>query len=123
MGKIRSRVRSVSAEQFRELLEAKKIRAASLEDVNGTHHQRVLYQHPNTGQYWVEVPKEYKHSLAKMAATLAFGWFLIVGNYDGGPVIVLDEYDTVERCEKAREFIGISFKDDCVPSNEAVIGQ
>lgn len=41
--------------EFRLLLAAKKIRPASLEDVHGTHHQRPLYRHPRTGQYYTTI--------------------------------------------------------------------
>lgn len=50
-----SRVKTVSALEFRRLLAAKRIRPASLEDVYGTHHKRSLYRHPVTNQYYVEV--------------------------------------------------------------------
>lgn len=49
------RVKSISPEEFKALLAAKAIRAASLEDVAGTHHKRPLYKHPNTNQYYVAV--------------------------------------------------------------------
>lgn len=49
------RLQVVSTEEFRQLLTAKQIRPASLEDVHGTHHQRPLFKHPNTGQYYVTV--------------------------------------------------------------------
>lgn len=45
----------VDAESFKALLAAKLIRPASLQDVSGLHHKRMLCKHPNTGQYWVEV--------------------------------------------------------------------
>lgn len=47
----------ISVEEFKRLLEAKEIRPASKDDVYGTHHQRPLYLHPNTGQYYVKVKK------------------------------------------------------------------
>lgn len=49
------RVKTISSSEFRSLLLSKKIRAASLEDVNGTHHKRALCRHPNTGQWYVWV--------------------------------------------------------------------
>jgi hypothetical protein len=49
------RLVDVSVEEFKKLLLSKKIRPASLEDVNGTHHKKKLYKHPNTGQYYVAV--------------------------------------------------------------------
>lgn len=49
------RLQVVTEAEFRELLRAKLIRPASLEDVNGTHHKRNLYRHPNTQQYYVAV--------------------------------------------------------------------
>lgn len=39
--------------EFKQLLEARKIRPASLDDVQGTHHNRPLYRHPNTMSYYV----------------------------------------------------------------------
>ena len=48
------RLKVVTVEEFKELLKVKAIRPASLEDVNGTHHSRHLYKHPNTAQYYVE---------------------------------------------------------------------
>lgn len=47
------RVQLVSKEAFKRLLNQKLIRAASLEDVHGTHHQRKLVRHPNTHQWFV----------------------------------------------------------------------
>lgn len=49
------RLLEVSVEEFKKLLTQRKIRPASLEDVNGTHHKRPLYRHPNTGQYYVSI--------------------------------------------------------------------
>jgi hypothetical protein len=49
------RLKDITEAEFRALLSAKKIRPASLEDVNGTHHRRPLYKHPRTSQYYVEV--------------------------------------------------------------------
>lgn len=43
----------VTSEEFKALLQDKKIRPASLEDVSGTHHKRALFKHPNTGQWFV----------------------------------------------------------------------
>jgi hypothetical protein len=48
-----SRETKVTPEEFIALLRGKLIRPASLEDVNGTHHKRALYKHPNTGQWFV----------------------------------------------------------------------
>jgi len=53
--KFEARIQTVSAVEFRRLLDAKRIRPASLEDVYGTHHKRPLYRHPVTNQYYVEV--------------------------------------------------------------------
>jgi hypothetical protein len=50
-----SREKSVSEDEFKRMLAAKLIRAASLEDVSGTHHSRSLYKHPRTGQWFVAV--------------------------------------------------------------------
>lgn len=49
-----SRVQQVTELQFKVMLANDKIRAASLDDVEGTHHQRPLYRHPRTGQWFVE---------------------------------------------------------------------
>lgn len=49
------RLKEVSVEEFKKLLNQKLIRPASLQDVEGLHHQRDLYKHPNTGQYYVAV--------------------------------------------------------------------
>ena len=49
------RIQSVSTEEFVALLHTKQIRPASLDDVQGTHHKRALYKHPNTGQFYVKV--------------------------------------------------------------------
>ena len=49
------RLQVVTETEFREMLLAKLIRPASLEDVNGTHHKRNLYLHPRTQQYFVAV--------------------------------------------------------------------
>jgi hypothetical protein len=49
-----SRETKVGVEEFKSLLQNKKIRPASLNDVEGTHHKRKLYKHPNTGQWFVE---------------------------------------------------------------------
>jgi hypothetical protein len=51
------RILTVSVAEFKRLLETKHIRPASLEDVNGTHHTRALYRHPNTKQWYVAVQK------------------------------------------------------------------
>ena len=37
------------------LLRDRIIRPASLDDVLGTHHQRDLYRHPNTKQFYVKI--------------------------------------------------------------------
>lgn len=49
------RLREIDEDTFKKLLVAKRIRPASLDDVNGTHHKRPLYKHPRTGQYYTEV--------------------------------------------------------------------
>lgn len=49
------RLQDITEEEFRRLLLAKLIRPSSLEDVHGTHHQRPLYRHPRTGQYYTTV--------------------------------------------------------------------
>ena len=49
------RLNAVTANVFKALLESKSIRPASLDDVMGTHHNRPLYIHPNTGQYFTGV--------------------------------------------------------------------
>lgn len=48
--------RHVSREKFKEWLDAKAIRPASLEDMWGTHHDRPCYAHPVTGQPFVSMP-------------------------------------------------------------------
>lgn len=48
----------VSPEEFKQLLIERAIRPASLEDVHHTHHQRKLYRHPNTGQYYVQTRRK-----------------------------------------------------------------
>lgn len=45
----------VTEEQFKKLVQHKKIRPASLEDVSGTHHKRPLYRHPRTKQWYVKI--------------------------------------------------------------------
>lgn len=50
------RIKHVSAKEFKQLLKDKRIRGASLNDVEGTHHKRTLYVHPNTGELYVEIP-------------------------------------------------------------------
>lgn len=52
-----TREKKVTEQEFRELLASKKIRGASLEDVQGTHHNRSIYKHPRTTQWFVEVEK------------------------------------------------------------------
>ena len=54
--KTEKRTKVVTPDEFRALLKAKLIRAASLYDVEGTHHTRPLYRHPNTGDWFVAVP-------------------------------------------------------------------
>jgi hypothetical protein len=49
------RLKKATEEEFKKLLQDKKIRPASLQDVEGLHHKRALYKHPRTGQYYVEV--------------------------------------------------------------------
>ena len=55
LGRARARQVKVTPEQFRALLAGKMIRGASLDDVLGTHHQRPLYMHPTTGEWYVAV--------------------------------------------------------------------
>lgn len=50
----KTRVKSITEQEFKQILFAKLIRPASLEDVHGTHHKRTLYRHPRTGQHFVE---------------------------------------------------------------------
>lgn len=50
-----SRIRQVDVEEFKRLLADRLIRPASLQDVEGLHHNRALYKHPNTGQFFVAV--------------------------------------------------------------------
>jgi hypothetical protein len=45
----------VTVEEFKTMLLKKEIRPASLEDVWGTHHSRLIYLHPNTKQPYVKV--------------------------------------------------------------------
>ncbi len=54
------RERKVSAEEFKRLLADKLIRPASLQDVEGLHHKRPLYSHPNTKQYFVQIKETPK---------------------------------------------------------------
>jgi len=49
------RLRDISEEEFKRMLLAREIRPASLEDVNGTHHERPLFKHPRTGQFYTTV--------------------------------------------------------------------
>ena len=51
---------SVTVETFKRMLQAKEIRSATLNDVEGTTHSRALYRHPNTGQWFVAVGKVRK---------------------------------------------------------------
>ena len=44
----------IDRETFRRLLTEKRIRPASLDDVWGTHHNRPIYKHPNTEEFYVE---------------------------------------------------------------------
>ena len=55
---MKNRVKEVSLDEFIQLLREGKIRGASVDDVNGTHHKRALYRHPNTQQFFVEVSDE-----------------------------------------------------------------
>ena len=52
-----ARVSEMSSIEWRIALLERTIRPASLDDVWGTHHQRPLYKHPNTGQ-WYTTTKE-----------------------------------------------------------------
>jgi hypothetical protein len=45
----------IERETFKRLLQEKRIRPASLDDVWGTHHDRPIYEHPNTGAPYVEI--------------------------------------------------------------------
>lgn len=48
------RLKTVSTEEFKQMVNNRTIRSASMEDILGTHHQKPLYQHPNTGYLWVQ---------------------------------------------------------------------
>ena len=41
--------------EFKALMQSRQIRPASLDDVQGTHHNRPLYKHPRTGQFFVAI--------------------------------------------------------------------
>jgi hypothetical protein len=45
----------ISVDEFKKMLKNKEIRPASLEDIWGTHHNRPIYQHPNTKQPFVKI--------------------------------------------------------------------
>lgn len=49
-------LKNVPRDTFKSWLDAKAIRPASLEDVWGTHHDRPVYAHPNTGAPFVALP-------------------------------------------------------------------
>jgi len=49
------RLKKISEEEFKRMLLAKEIRPASLHDVAGTQHQRSLFEHPRTGQFYTTV--------------------------------------------------------------------
>ena len=57
---IMDRELKITEAKFKELLRAKKVRPASLEDVNGTHHRRPLVKHPRTGQWFVTAKEGQK---------------------------------------------------------------
>lgn len=44
---------AITVEEFKAMLSAKLIRPATVQDVEGLHHKRNLYKHPNTGQWYV----------------------------------------------------------------------
>jgi hypothetical protein len=48
--------RHIDRDTFRRWLAARQIRPASLADMWGTHHNRPVYAHPNTGQPFVALP-------------------------------------------------------------------
>lgn len=48
--------RHCDREVFRRWVEEGQIRPASLDDMWGTHHNRPVYAHPNTGQPFVALP-------------------------------------------------------------------
>jgi predicted HTH domain antitoxin len=50
---VENRLVEVSVEHFKQLLRDRLIRIASEYDVEGIHHNRALYQHPNTGAWYV----------------------------------------------------------------------
>jgi len=52
VAKIKER-QDIEPAKFKSLLEAGAIRPASVDDVWGTHHDRPLINHPNTGQPYV----------------------------------------------------------------------
>ena len=47
----------IEPEKFEQMLKAGLIRPASVDDVWGTHHDRPIYDHPNTGQPYVQVQR------------------------------------------------------------------
>jgi hypothetical protein len=47
---------SVPSDTFKQWIQDKQIRPASLEDVHNTHHARPCFAHPNTGQPFVALP-------------------------------------------------------------------
>ena len=49
------RLKDIELDEFKRSLRLGLIRPASLDDVMGTHHNRSLYRHPNTNQYYVDV--------------------------------------------------------------------
>lgn len=50
-----NREMKVTKEEFKRMLEKKAIRPASLDDVQGTHHNKPIIRHPNTNQWFVVV--------------------------------------------------------------------
>lgn len=51
----KKRERCVSVDEFKSLLTSRKIRLATLNDMMGTHSQKPLYLHPNTGVWFIAV--------------------------------------------------------------------
>lgn len=48
------RLQHVSVDEFKQMVNDRTIRSACMEDILGTHHQKPLYRHPNTGHLWVQ---------------------------------------------------------------------
>lgn len=60
-------VRHVDKPTFKAWMEKKLIRPASLEDVWGTHHDRRIWAHPNTGTPFVSVDNAAETTMDKEA--------------------------------------------------------